>query len=132
MYALENKSLRVGFTASTLPQSLGGRTEEVALVAGNVEEHGHLPVALGSRGPYDLCGRRGHAPERCAELVAAQKESDALGELCADDGLLRLAVRSREEDTGRAANWPHYHPALWSTVVRERRNVLHVLATEFV
>jgi hypothetical protein len=64
------------------------------------------------------------------EVVDLEEEPDPPRELLADDGPLLLPVSLRQEECGRRAPWPDYHPPLGAAVIGQRGGVLDQIEVE--
>ena len=107
-----------------------GPLDQVPPIAGDVEEHGEPAVGLVARWSDELDTGSGHPGVRGVEVVDAEEEPDPAGDLAADSGRLVVTVGAGEQDAGRRARRPADDPALWTSVVGQRRRVAHQLEPE--
>ena len=100
------------------------RSEQVPAVPGDVEKHRDLTKGFLARLGDELDAGVAHASVCGLEVLDAQEQPDATGELVTNCSLLTLAVGSGEEQRGRGAGRPHHDPALLPSIVGQRRRVL--------
>jgi hypothetical protein len=73
------------------------RPDKVPTIAGDVEEYRDATIRLVARRSHELYPRCDHFLELTSEVVDAQKEPDATGELISNDCRLFSAVRASEQ-----------------------------------
>ena len=112
--------------------ALRRRADEVPFVAGDVEEHRDVAVGFGARCREELHARGRHPGMRRAEILDVEEETHSAGRLPPGDGGLVFAVSPRQQQAGRGAWRPDYHPPLGPALVRQGRGVLHELEAEHV
>jgi hypothetical protein len=125
---LESQNVRPDRSNATWTLSLGrasseGRAEQIPPVAGDVEEHGDLPVGLSTRRGDEFDAGSGHALVGGVEVVHAEEESDASGHLVAYRGGLPGTVRAGEQEAGFGIRRPDDDPPLGATIVGQRWRV---------
>jgi hypothetical protein len=112
---------------SRATDSARARTQDVPAVAGDVEEDGETAVGLVAWWGHEGHAGGAHALVRRVEIVDAEEEAHAAGDLIADRLRLVGAVGSGEQDPGLRADRPHDDPALGPTIVGSRRRIVDQL-----
>src|SRR5581483_2068346 len=92
-----------------------------------IQKYSDPPIRLVARCRNDPHTGRRQVLVRCFEIVYAEEQSNAPGELLADDSRLLLAISACQENAGLAADRPDHDPPLVPPVVWLRRRVLHEL-----
>jgi len=119
---------QLGFSSTA-----GSRPKKVPTVAGNIHEDDDLPVRLLPRLGQELHVHAAHPLVGSLEVVNAQEQPDAAGELISDHPRLALTVRLREQQRGRCAGRSHHDPPLGSAAASgQGRLVLNELEAEDV
>ena len=69
---------------------------------------------------------------RRPEILDAQEEPDAAGELLSDDCVLMIAVGAREQNAGRPVARSNDNPTLGAAIVRQCRQVFYEIEAQAV
>lgn len=95
------------------------RTQQVPSVAFDVEEDGESAEGLVAGFGDERDPMFDHSLVRGGEVVDAEKESDAPGELLASGPSLIWTVRLCQQQAGFAIRRAHDDPTLWPSIVGE-------------
>jgi hypothetical protein len=107
-------------------------TDQVPLVASDVEEHGDAAVGFRARCCHKL-NARGRHPGACGiEIVHAEEEAHPATGLLPDGSSLIFSVSPREQQARHSTRWPDHNPPLSTPVVRQGRGVLRELEAQCV
>src|SRR5262249_52466213 len=96
---------------------LVGRAKQIPAVSLEIEEHREATIRFVPRGRHEHYPRGCHSPIGCVEVLDAQEETDAPGELTARDCCLLFTIRSCEQDTGDGPRRTNDNPAFRTTIV---------------
>ena len=107
-------------------------TEKVPAIAFEVQEYRDFPVRLNTGRRHKLNSSRNHPLVRSPEVVDAQEEPNAAGELLSDDRVLMIAVGACEQNAGRPAARSNDNPTLGAAIVRQCRPVFHEIEAQAV
>jgi hypothetical protein len=105
-------------------------TKQVPTVALKIKEYRHLSIRLNARRGNESDPRGDHPCVRRFEIINSQEETDSAGELIANGRFLALAIGACEQNARATAHRPNNDPALRTTVIHQRRNVLDELELE--